>query len=366
MKKNVLITIAVMLFIAVPLFFLYFKNSPKYFSDTKVLWKFEAKEIIASTPVSNDNYIYIRTQEKIYALNLYSGKQIWKNYSKAGKPLILQPVITEKYLIAPENKSRIAVFSATHGTMLWRSPEIKTTLTDSDLIDIQSIVANDNVVYVARFNWSLTAYSLQSGKVLWEYDLSGRSNPYLAINDHVILVGLGSTITALDPKNGKYLWAYNVNGYVGPLVLDKNDLFVIDEKHSKIFAIDLSSQSTKWVRDLQIEPFEFNCIAINANSIYVSSQKLVSISRSTGQAQWKSDYTDRLECPVFWKNKIIVRNTSTTLFLINNNTGEIIDRYSIGFDTSMKHFSGRSPLVKNDLLFTPINDYTLFAIDLNR
>lgn len=341
------------------------KNSLNdYFSSLPTIWKFETTDPITSTPTVDGKRIFIRTVNSVYALDSSTGSKLWQVESPNNSPLSLAPITDGDYLIVPEADSRIAVFLANDGQLVWRTAVIDPAFTHPSAIDIEAIAVGDNIIYVARFDSALTAYSLVSGEVLWEYDLSGRSNPYLTIDDKAVYLGVGQKLTALDLVNGNPLWEYEVEGYIGPMAIDENMLFVLDEEHSNILAIDTNSHLLKWENKLEAENFEFNCVQVHSDKIYISSQRLIALSKDNGQSIWQSKNTGRLECPVIFNESIYVRNNKSSLFVFNSNSGEEIGSLSVSPNSSMKHNPNRSPELSGGLLIIPIENYEIIAVSL--
>ena len=364
MKKNLIISTII---IAAFIFFLCVVNSSKRFDEDQALRRFNVNEVITSNPVSDNEFTYVRTVDALYAINNSSGEQVWRAISEGDSPLALQPVLAENYIIVPEKYSRIAAFSLVSGDLLWRSPEIAPVFTSAELVNIEAIAAEENVAYVARFNWGITAYSLQSGNVIWDYDLQGRSNSYIALGEELVIIGSGDKITALHKHDGMFLWEIEINnGYVGPIVLDGDILIATDEKNSKLFLIDIKRRSVILETNLNIEPYEINCVFGHNEAIFISAQNLVLVAKESGQVVWKSKYVGRLECPIVWRDILIVRSKKTSLFFVNRNTGDVIGEYMVPYNSIRKHVPDRGMTLSNDLLLVLVDNHTLFAIDLKK
>lgn len=340
------------------------QQSGKDFQDSEILWRFEIDDPITSTPTTGDSLIYIRTLSSINAINPVSGTVIWKAASQAQSSLSLQPIVYKTYLVVPEKDNQIAVFSSEEGTLLWRSSLIDPPYTHPSAIDIQAIGVLNDILFVARFDWALTAYSLSSGSVLWEYEQSSRSNPYLSVGENIIFLGIGSKIVALDSKNGKQLWEYNLDGYVGPLAYDDGILYILDERNSAILALDTYKHTTIWDLNLPAESYEFNCILVQPKNIYIASQNLISVSKKDGRLLWKSKSTGRLECPIVWENIVLIRNNSTDFFILNGDSGKIINKYNVLLNKTAKHEPDRSPAIFNNLILIQVSTHELIAMDL--
>ena len=356
--------------ILLSLFVLYFQRIndsvetiPPGLSELKLAWTLETKETITSSPaVDYKDHVYIRTAVSVIALDIQNGNKLWEVISPSNLPLSLEPQVFEDFLIVPEEGSRLAVFNAVTGQLLWRSSTIEPEFTHPDAIEIESIAVADGVLLIARFNWTLTAYRLTDGRILWEEEIFGRSNPYLVSDQTTVYLGMGSMIQAFDHQNGDLLWQEELNGYIGPMLRIDNILYVLDEMHSSLYAIDLSTQQMLWNNiPIEAEEFSFECISTAGDKLLVAAQELIVVSTSSGQTIWSTKNLGRLECPTVLNNEIFVRNTQDTLYTFDLSTGEETSRLRVSTNTSLKHEPDRSPVSASGLLILPVNSNRIAA-----
>lgn len=332
----------------------------------ELVWSFDVNETIASTPITNGKHIFIRTEKSIYAVD-NDGKILWRTDSEAIGKIdeaipTLKPQIAGIYLIVPESDSQIAIFSLDTGRLMWRSQP-----SEYSHGNIESITANQEMLYVARWNWELTAYDLQTGRTMWEIDLASRSNPYVTSDVDTVYLGQEHILQSFEAETGVLQWELDFGGYSGPIILDGNILYMADERNSRVLAIDTSTQGILWEEIYpQIQPYEFNCIVLSGDVLYIAAQQLAAINKINGHPIWTSQGTGRLECPSIYSNSIFVRNTEKALFKLNAQTGEETGQLAVQVNTTMKHEPERSPLIFENLLIVPFGDDRVFAYQLNQ
>src|SRR3972149_2346891 len=105
--------------------------------------------------------------------------------------------------------------SAETGKLIWRSlkPEYSHA-------HIESIASNQETLFVARWDWNLTAYKLGTGEIIWEKSITGRDYPYIVSDGNSVYLGKGQLVKAFEARSGLLQWEIDFGGYSGALVLD--------------------------------------------------------------------------------------------------------------------------------------------------
>jgi outer membrane protein assembly factor BamB len=332
------------------------------------VWSFYTDDPITSTPSQDGHNIYLRTSSSVLALDALSGKQIWRVDSPAEAPLSMLPYIVDEYLVVSEKGSGIVVINKESGTVIWKSAEIDIIPTHSANAEIQSIMSSNNILYVARFSWYLTAYNLQTGKVVWKQNIPSHTSLYLASNIDTVFLGAGNQLIAYDSQTGLTSWTTDINGYIGPVLLDvdQNTLFVTNENAPSLIAINLINKQILWEKYLDsIDSYEFGCLIKHGDVLYIAAEELLALSSIDGEIVWQTSKTGRLECPIVMNNQLFVRNTNTSLYGFDLDSGKELGRLTIQTNTPMKHEPNRGPIASGNLIIIPITDNKLNAYYLD-
>jgi outer membrane protein assembly factor BamB len=329
----------------------------------KPVWVFETTENITSTPSTDQNgQVYIRALNSITALNVLSGQVLWKAVSPSNTPLNISPQVSGNYLIVPEKGSRIAVFDTHTGKLQWRTPEIDPIFTHPSAVEIEAISVSNQMAYVARFNWKLTAYRLTDGKIVWEQDTFGRTNPYVMSDQKTVYLGMGSMLKAFDSLSGVLSWQKEFDAYIGPMLRSDNMLYILDEMHSSLYAIDLNTEDILWNTSYpEAEEFEFNCLSEDGDKLLIAGQELIAVTKSSGQIVWATSKLGRLECPAMLNNEIYIRNITNLLYILDSVTGKELGMIEVSLNSRLKHEPQRSPVSTEGLLIVPITDNKVIA-----
>lgn len=328
--------------------------------DTLPIWDIETQNPITSSLVADNNdHIFIRTSDSIIALNSLSGDLIWSAKSQSDTPLSVSPYVFEDYLVVPEEGSRIAVFKTATGELLWRTMEIEAGQYSPR---IESIVHASNMLYIARFDWSLTAYRITDGAIVWEQKYSTRFPPSISASNKIVILGLGTEISAFDALEGTLIWKKNINSNIGRIILRDNILFISDISERGLVAFNMQTQEVLWRKLYDaISNDVIGCIDANDDTIFISARRLIAVSLIDGNTKWVSEETGNLECPVILGDTVYVRNTHKLLFAFDLTSGQEVGRISVQANTPMLHEPDRGPVGIDGILIVPITEHYVAA-----
>jgi outer membrane protein assembly factor BamB len=323
-------------------------------------WVFNADEDIISTPATNNKFLFVKTSASLYAVDILQKKVQWKVDSFTDRELGFTPVVINSSIIVAENGSSIAAYSIDSGRLLWKTPMIKEAgyMTAS----VQSIAFNNQYLYVGRFDWGLTAYNLKTGEIIWEQNFPSRTTPYIAANEDYVFVGAEETLVVYDANNGRELWTNSDIGYAGRILLSGNILYVTDDRNASLISLDVNTHKIDWKKSYQgvIENYYYSCITETEKYLLIAAKRLMMVSKLDGKILWSTDDLGTLECPILLKDKIYVRNSRTTLYSIDKETGRETGQMLVQLNTRMKIDFFRSPVIVNGFLAVPFGDNRVF------
>jgi len=335
---------------------------------TKPVWVFEAEDRIVSTPVIEDSSIFLRSTNHLISIDPLSGKLLWSTgsdvpYNIHTGDLTIAPLVNGDLIVVPEKGSSLKAYSITTGKERWKTPEIGANLKNPGTASIESYAIGGERLFVARFSWTLSAYDLVNGDLLWEKSLPDKALLNVAADSKGVYVGEDNILRIYDPVSGEVLWEKDFGSSIGKLLLDDKTLYVVlPDGPNSLIALDLDNLQVKWSdeRD-KFRGDELRTLALAGDNLYVGGNRLFNISKVNGAVLWESEKTGLLERPVTIKDKVIVRNTNKDLFLFDTITGQRLGQLKIRANTPMQHDPDRSPAVVNDLLIVPFGDNRIYA-----
>jgi outer membrane protein assembly factor BamB len=194
----------------------------------------------------------------------------------------------------------------------------------------------------------------------------GTSAPIFARN--LVICGFDNgRVAAFDASDGGVIWDVLLDPPSGRTAIERlvdvnsilqvagSDVYAVGYQGS-LGSIAIESGQLLWSRELS----SYNGLAIDFNSIYVSTQRseLVALSRGSGRELWRrKDLRNRdISAPAVFGSSIVVGDNEGYLHWFDISTGEIQARVRAGSDRITSQ-----PLVVNEVLYAITDGGTLYA-----
>ena len=176
----------------------------------------------------------------------------------------------------------LSLLDASTGETLWRAKEDLPSLT---VRGTSAPVIAEGKVLAGFADGKLTAFSLQDGKPLWSYEIGKPEGRYeierlsdldgrlIVQNGVVYAVAYNGTLAALSIQTGRPLWQRNISSSVGVSV--QNEWLAVVDMQSNVFLLNARNGSEIWKnktlidRDLISPEFFRNYVAVIDREGYV-------------------------------------------------------------------------------------------------
>ncbi len=257
-------------------------------NNGSLIWSNEDQKgkgrFIAGPVVAGEQVLIPSTDQYLYALDLNTGKQLWK--FKADGPLWAAVAVDDKAAyLASMDHSLYAINLAT-GQKLW-DLKLDAPMVATPVLDDQGIL------YLTTFNEEAVAVDTASHRVVWRVPITGRVwNPVL-LHDGVLYFGTDANkIYALSADSGKTVWSQTADATTEttavtatPVVLGDSVAFTTEA--GEVFTV--SAAGTRgWTRTLKGKLYT-NPVVVN-NLMVVSGLEMDHYL-ATFDAQGKQDWT---------------------------------------------------------------------------
>ncbi|MGI9229232.1 MAG: outer membrane protein assembly factor BamB [Gammaproteobacteria bacterium] len=181
-------------------------------NNGKEIWRTRVTSEILSAPTQFAGTAVVRTLDgKIIGLDGKTGRRLWI-YDRTVPALTLRgtstPVITEDTVIAGFDGGKLAALELSTGRLLWET-DIATARGSSELermvdIDSEPIII-EGIIYVSTFQGFIAAVKLDSGRLLWNRDVSSHSG--LSVDENnVYVTDDDSHVWTLNRLSGTTVW----------------------------------------------------------------------------------------------------------------------------------------------------------------
>ena len=180
--------------------------------DGAIVWHSKVSSEVLAPPVEAGGIVIVRTVDgKISGLSATSGEQIWVA-EQSVPSLTLRglglPVVWQRRVIAGTADGKVVALSLANGETVWEKsiaiPEGRSEL--DRLVDVDGdLLVVDDTVYVAAYHGSAAALNVETGRVLWQRDIS--SDTGVTSDEHnLYITDDKSRVWALDRRSGETLW----------------------------------------------------------------------------------------------------------------------------------------------------------------
>lgn len=339
---------------------------------SKPVWSFSSPDAIITSPVIGGNKVYVRTDKGIQVLDGLTGKLLdtlavpWKARDT------LRPMLYDNWLFVPALDGQLVAFQPDSSVQAWKACPKNSNCGHTDFyMPIETETYSLGVLVVTRHSDRLTAYDAVTGNILWDEDIPDRDFTDVAASGDMLYKTEMDSLSAYDIYTGKQLWSEEV--YYGGRVLVQDDTayFVSGyDTATRIIAFDVNSRKVKWTvpistREVTIQTY----LALDHNTLLVTSDSIVAIDISTGKVLWESDHINNLLQAAIGDNKVFVRDRAGTLYAFDESSGKqigqlMIQRNPTGEVLILNFLNEMGTAIFDDMVIVPLAPGTIIAYPL--
>lgn len=184
----------------------------------KQIWRFDEPSPIRIAPTVAAGKVFVQTIENsLIALDAENGKELWR-YKTSTEATTLVGGASPAYdpeqdvVIAAFSTGELRAFKASTGSSLW-SDLLVTRRRTNTLANINGIkaspVIDGDVVYALGHSNILTAIDLRSGNRIWEREIGGINQPWIA-GKYLYVLSSDFDLIAMEKSSGKIVWNTNI------------------------------------------------------------------------------------------------------------------------------------------------------------
>ncbi len=231
-------------------------------------WRFPAERdnkmfFYAAPAIAGDGQLIVGGYDHIvYSLNpAANGQQNWA-FSEAVDRFLATPATSAAGVFAPSSDGNLYALTST-GQLRW-------TFDSQDSLWASPVV-DDQTLFQASMDHSVTAINVETGNTLWNSgDLGGAiaGTPTLDPAGRLYAGTFANEMVALDTSNGEVLWRTPASNWVwsGPALVD--DVLYYGDIGGIFYAVDAPTGTIKW----QIQPDTADPRAITGRPLVVDGK----------------------------------------------------------------------------------------------
>lgn len=275
-----------------------------------------------SSPVYTDTILYVGSNNFVYAFNLKTHQLLWK--FDAPEVVHSTPAISDGILYFGCWDSKVYALDAKTGALVWGFQ----TGIDNDNHGMEGIQSSpsvhDSIVLIGSRDNFVYALHAKTGKKIWQQSFGGSWMPSsFAVKDGKVYTGSSDAMAmyALDLKNGNILYKTVLGLYAFSSPALTKELAFIGSFNGSLFAIDINTGKIKSRFDTDGRKTHANIINANGtlnrdafndvnNTLYSSSVEFVKRLLSAGSV---------LSSPVVNGNIIVFGSTDSCIYAVSDN-----------------------------------------------
>ena len=176
-----------------------------------VRWRINTGTPARSAPTIADGRIFFVTfDDRMFALDTADGRQIWSYHAPSAILSLLgqpAPAYADGLVVAGFGSGELATLRADSGNVAWTdtlASSGNSSITDLSTVRGLPVIANSRV-YAISVGGLCLSIDLRSGRRLWERDVGGSDNPWVA-GDWLFIITSNQQITALHRADGRPAW----------------------------------------------------------------------------------------------------------------------------------------------------------------
>lgn len=295
-----------------------------------IKWSFFEPGIVSFyEPVVQDNVVYIRGDDKIFALDPSTGQKIWETQLAFGSLAIAgDQIYTTAYQISDDQVSLYALF-AENGSIKWHVILGKGEGSDITIADGKIFVGTG--IYGESGNKGVWELDAASGNLIGQFktDFDVASAP--AVADNTVYVGSGGWCYAFGENNGSLLWKYQTDyGSIDTPVVHDGHVYVVG---SSVFSLDAATGQMQWkFTPPETELGMVLTPAATDDLLYVGSKGniLYALNTRDGSVKWLYNATSGLSSPSVADGVVYVNSWDGQLYALDGKSGFLDWNLTIG------------------------------------
>ena len=253
--------------------------------DGERIWRVDTDRPISAGPgIGGDLLAFGTLDGNVLGLNKADGKTEW--VSGVTSEVLSVPAISGDTVVARSGDGRVFGLRASDGARRWiydRTPPVLTLRGSAD-----PVIAR-GMALVGLDSGKLPAIDLETGRAVWETDVGiphGASDLDRMVDldgtpvvsgDQVFAVSYQGRLMALSLETGRTVWERDLSSWAG-LAVDAHQVYVTDAK-GRIWAFDRANGASVWRQD------QFQGLRVTAPVVYGSH---VVVADDAGRVSWLS------------------------------------------------------------------------------
>jgi len=283
----------------------------------KMLWRYPDQPLnstVKCTPAISDGSVYFGSGDgNLYCIDEETGKFQWA-YQTRG-PIRCPPVVYEGVVYVGTDDNSVYAIDSGSGEAIWRRP-----YTTKDDVTY-GIAVSLGMVVVSSMDGNLYGISASTGALRWYYRLPSapiRTSPI--ISESLVIMAVGDAVYGFTARSGQMRWLVNMPAEVAAPPACDGDVLYVACRDKKIYAYKLNTRqpSVKWTAPADFGSLPLSSPVVADDTLYITGSKGVvgAFATEDGAMRWRyiigpsadfgKVYTDAASSPTIANGNLIV------------------------------------------------------------
>ena len=308
----------------------------------KLRWSFQAKDSIESSAAIVGDTVYVGSMDSsLYAINLATGKQIWR-YATSGAVEESSPCVCNGLVFVGDLDGVMHAVDAASGKARW------TFKAEGEIKSSPNCLGSR--VYFGSYDQNLYCLSATAGSLVWKFATDGPVHCTPAVDKgSVYISGCDETFRAIDTATGKQRFSVPLGAYAGASAAIFQNNAYVGTFGNEVLDLDLLKNSVQWIYKNPTRDFPFySSAAVTDDRVVLGGRdKMVHcLDRSTGKEVWSFATRARVESsPLISENRVFIGSNDGRLYELDLISGRKRWEFTAGAPLSASPAAGRESLV---------------------
>ncbi len=295
--------------------------------DLKLLWTYEAGELIESSAAIQDGTVYVGSQKgELVALDLQSGSVRWKYNTKdpVGES---SPAVAGGIVYVGDLVGTVHAVSASDGSGLW-------TFKTGAEVKSSPVVIGDKVL-IGSYDGHLYCLSARGGSLVWKVKTDGPVHCTAGVLNGVAYIsGCDEVFRAIRVSDGQEVFKVASGAYTGASPALVGQMAFYGTFNNDVLGVNVKTRRLAWRYQHPQRQFPFYSSAgvVDGRVVVGGRDKMIHcLSATTGKRLWTFTTRARVESsPALADGRVFVGSNDGRFYVLDFKTGAKVWEFNAG------------------------------------
>ena len=189
----------------------------------EIIWRVTTTVPFSNAPTVRDGRVYAVSQDsRLQVFSATDGELIWDHLAITEQATILSassPAVSEQTVVAGFNSGEVAALRTINGTVSWSDSLTSRATQVTPLSELNAIVGRPVIdrdrVFAVSHGGRMTSIDLRTGERIWTIDIGSLDTPWV-MGDYVLVMSLDGELVCLSRGQGRVRWVAPLPAFENP------------------------------------------------------------------------------------------------------------------------------------------------------